>query len=646
MENQSTSPDPKRIFSTNFWRNIAKATFFFLCTFNILSSQSKEALWIDLPLDNIVTTGQYSFSLFDIAAGKYQDNNEFFLDKPCDPCQFKLSFDNKFLSKRYKPIIFEGFSSVIITTGNLNIVDTLKSRNSSAFVFRIPNVERSSTYSIDAYASMGDKVSIYSMHDHEFEEISYLENKQSLETERLISYGFLGLLLMVTVLNMIRFLLTDRKAYLYYSLYALGVLFYFGAAYIPQFIQEYNEHNKVLFDKLRIDIRRIIQPLFYAFYHSFVIHFLETRKKYSGAHKVFCGLVVISYAAFLITSVFLLFNLSEVIIEDIYIYYRLLMAITSLLIILYMFRHYRDPYVLFMVIGGSFLLIGSLMAWIFTVQTKMFLGIAPVQWMIIGTILELIMFSAGLSFKTYKIEEERNAYKDSLIIEMKATDKLRSQQSEILKKEIDKATNQTQFETEQKLSAQYELKVQKLEIEALHAQMNPHFLFNSMSNLKSYILQEKTNEASHYLDDLAKLFRSTLSNLKRTRVTLKDEIEFLMNYVTLENKRLDDKIDFVLEIPEENCIWHGLSNSTKTDKKIWLNIITGDHISIKITDNGTGVKKNGDKFLGSTGREHSTEINRKRLKIIYGENADLKRTTLIENGQISGTEVIITLPLT
>jgi tetratricopeptide (TPR) repeat protein len=130
-------------------------------------------------------------------------------------------------------------------------------------------------------------------------------------------------------------------------------------------------------------------------------------------------------------------------------------------------------------------------------------------------------------------------------------------------------------------------KIAESELKALRSQLNPHFLFNSMNAINSYILENDRLKASEYLAQFAGVMRGILETSRNTTVTLEEELRLLENYIQIEQKRfakpfdyqikIDDNIDtFSTQVPAmllqpfvENAIWHGfLHKPTKGLLKI------------------------------------------------------------------------------
>jgi sensor histidine kinase YesM len=145
----------------------------------------------------------------------------------------------------------------------------------------------------------------------------------------------------------------------------------------------------------------------------------------------------------------------------------------------------------------------------------------------------------------------------------------------------------------------------QLRLRAIQSQLNPHFLFNSLSSIQSLVNTDKKKEANHYLSSFSNLMRGTLKNSDVILVSLSEEIELLKAYISLEQLRfnfdyvinIDSKINTaIIEMPPlllqpiiENAIKHGITHQ-KHNGKIEINIQTEhENIIIKVSDNGKGI---------------------------------------------------------
>ena len=150
----------------------------------------------------------------------------------------------------------------------------------------------------------------------------------------------------------------------------------------------------------------------------------------------------------------------------------------------------------------------------------------------------------------------------------------------------------------------------ELQQKLLRSQMNPHFIFNVMGSIQSYLYKNEAAKAADYLSCFARLSRSVLDYSSQENISLKDEIEMLQNYIELEKARMtfpfeveyifdeEMEIDFI-EIPPmliqpfvENAIKHGFWDLDYPGKLSLCFREKKDHISVEILDNGKGLNTN------------------------------------------------------
>lgn len=214
-------------------------------------------------------------------------------------------------------------------------------------------------------------------------------------------------------------------------------------------------------------------------------------------------------------------------------------------------------------------------------------------------------------------------------------------------------------------------KILKLKQESLQSQMNPHFIFNALNSIKLYIINNEKRQAVYYLNKFAKLIRSILDNSKSKEVTLKDELETMDLYMSIENIRFNNEIEYIQKVTDEtlnletiklpplvlqpfleNAIWHGLS-SKESDKKLFLIVErkTEFFIEIHIKDNGVGRERAMEIKKGKSLKRKSIGVNltEDRLSRFYDEyleNSYIKFVDLKDiQGNPSGTEVVLGIPL-
>ena len=205
-----------------------------------------------------------------------------------------------------------------------------------------------------------------------------------------------------------------------------------------------------------------------------------------------------------------------------------------------------------------------------------------------------------------------------------------------------------------------------LENKALYLQMNPHFIFNSIGAISSFISQNHPKTAIKYLAKFAKLMRNTLENSKRTLISIKDEMAHLENYLLLEQLRFEGQFDFKLNteksinqellIPSmflqpyvENAILHGLI--PKSGKGL-LNIqlaMTDHQLICTIEDNGIGRKqaearKEDSELPHLSSAMHINEKRIQALNKIHRKKMKIEIHDLVDASENpNGTRVVVFL---
>jgi tetratricopeptide (TPR) repeat protein len=246
---------------------------------------------------------------------------------------------------------------------------------------------------------------------------------------------------------------------------------------------------------------------------------------------------------------------------------------------------------------------------------------------------------------------------------------LLKRKNEKLEKEgLQNELNVQQLESDKKQTALHN-KAIELEMQALRAQMNPHFIFNSLNSINRFILQNNRLQASEYLTKFSKLVRMILQNSQCSLISLESELESLGLYLEMEALRFNYHFAYKISVPKdldvemlkvpplilqpyvENAIWHGLMHK---EEKGQLDIEVseeGDHLYFKITDNGIGRKK-ASEIASKSATKHKSmglRITANRIAMIQHSNDEespVKINDLVhDDGTAAGTEVVIKMPV-
>jgi len=211
-------------------------------------------------------------------------------------------------------------------------------------------------------------------------------------------------------------------------------------------------------------------------------------------------------------------------------------------------------------------------------------------------------------------------------------------------------------------------KISEVRMVALKAQMNPHFIFNSINTAQSFVMNDQKERAYEYLSNFARLLRMVLDNSSKVFIPLEDEIAQLKLYIELEETRFINTFSYefnvdpylengIYEIPGmilqpliENAIGHGLINRNDDKGRLTVKLKPdGENIQCTIEDNGVGREKAREiKSMKKINHQSAALPNiNERLKMLQNQTQsiiDIQLVDLFENGSPSGTMVSVVLP--
>ncbi len=205
-----------------------------------------------------------------------------------------------------------------------------------------------------------------------------------------------------------------------------------------------------------------------------------------------------------------------------------------------------------------------------------------------------------------------------------------------------KANNDLNDQKVKRMEEEMRLKnnIREAEMQTLRSQMNPHFIFNTLNSINSYIIENKREVASEYLTTFSKLMRNILDLSKHEIITLEKEISTLKLYMELEALRLENKFDYTIildkkiepelvKIPPliiqpfvENAIWHGLHNK-KENGHIFIRVDEKDKNQLSVTVEDNGIGRKASSLLKKQQLNHKSygiEITMNRLQLLNEHN--------------------------
>lgn len=227
---------------------------------------------------------------------------------------------------------------------------------------------------------------------------------------------------------------------------------------------------------------------------------------------------------------------------------------------------------------------------------------------------------------------------------------------------LQKRNRQRQKKAIEKITT--EKKLAELEMQALKAQINPHFVFNCLNSIKGFIYEKDYTQADRYLDKFSELMRSTIDNSDASVISLEEEIKYLDNYLQLEKLRFDKKFEYrinadsvvdkqnifvpamLLQPYVENAIRHGIRFLENTKGQVTITAAVNNGFLIcTIDDNGIGREK----AAALKSRHHieyqsrGMSISKRRADLYHIEQEIVDKKD--EAGNSLGTAIILRIPI-
>lgn len=421
------------------------------------------------------------------------------------------------------------------------------------------------------------------------------------------TYIFIGIGGIVLLFALSAFITQKRKEYLYYSLYLIFLLLYFGR-------RAFSVHGFVIGGSPVMDytMHMELQVLINLSYVLFARYFLNTSRDYPVLDR-WIKWVASALALFIITDILMIqagqFSIHFTMMNA----QRYFMASFGLLGSIYLLVKRKSVLVYFIVFGSLSYTSGAL-ATLFLVEN---------DYMIAGSAVEIFIFTLGLTYKSLALLRKNSRIRQEVL---------------------------------------------QLEMKALRAQMNPHFIFNSLGSIQYLIRMDRQKKALEYLSNFSRLLRLVLDSSRQGSISVAEEAELLQIYIGLEALRFEHKFSYEvildpqldadnLEIPillvqphVENAIIHGLLPK-KADSHLEVGFYDEpEYIRCTVIDNGIGRQASAE---AKTGRNqghtsHGQSIVSDRLKqmTVKGSQRELVQIVDIETGltERTGTKVVIKIP--
>lgn len=221
--------------------------------------------------------------------------------------------------------------------------------------------------------------------------------------------------------------------------------------------------------------------------------------------------------------------------------------------------------------------------------------------------------------------------------------------------------NEMVYKYQKSLEDQYFMgqELKNAELLALQAQINPHFLYNTLDTINWLVYQNRGKEVSTIVKSLAKFYKMTL-NKGKSIVTIRDEVVQVQSYMNIQNIRFSGKISITFDLNEEimeyaipkitlqpiveNSILHGILEKDETEGNIFVKGDLEDKkICLKVVDDGSGIEEEKCRELLKGGYDsggYGLKNILHRLKIIYGDEAVME----VSSASGYGTQVTVRFP--
>lgn len=494
------------------------------------------------------------------------------------------------------------------------------------------------------------------------------------QTGTTFTFIYISGLIMISFFILVLFISIRRPVYIYYLLYLLFQLIYSLLIFARTPLKFMNV--ALYFPAVGYAIEEGVQFVFIGFYILFILKLLEIKKYDLRLSRVMWWLAWLCFAYAVFNIGYKSFYPDPDISAWIFHISRLIILPINLLLIGWILVKVKHPLIAYFIVGNTFFFVGSVLS-VYVALTGLnknpdsifYFGNSPNTIFQSGLLVEVLCFSFAVAHHVQLIQLEKKRSTASYIQQLKENQRIQEDMNKELDKKVNEKTDELiraysnmEKQREREISFEFSQKIKEMEMLALRAQMNPHFLFNSMNAIKHLIMTRRDKDAIRYLDDFSSLLRGVLQNSKRQWITVEDELEILELYLSLEKGRLGDELNYTISVSDrealsqypipalllqpfvENAIWHGLMPSEKKDKSLTIDFVLDDHLVITIQDNGIGRKK----AANARPRQHKSfglGITQERLALfnhLHGLKVVLQVTDLKKGALAAGTLVTFT----
>jgi len=269
--------------------------------------------------------------------------------------------------------------------------------------------------------------------------------------------------------------------------------------------------------------------------------------------------------------------------------------------------------------------------------------------------------------------KQRNDYKSAFEYLSLHNSFLSKAQNEINQRMLMEISIKYETERKEKETELLRLQATELQLKALRAQMNPHFMYNALNSIQNFITSYEVTSAAQYLAKFAKLMRQSLDYSELQVISLEKEIAFLEDFLYINQKlRFNDMLEYkviidddleddIIGVPPmivqpyvENAIEHGLRTRKQGKVTVSIEPDGDDMLLVSIEDDGIGRNKalamQADGIYGNKHQSRGTGITEERLALLKTADGQQGGVTIIDllddiTGEPKGTRVIIHIPI-
>lgn len=457
-----------------------------------------------------------------------------------------------------------------------------------------------------------------------FDAVGYADFREqqadSYKEEVLVIQVLLGMLLVLLSITIINYTQLPDRSSLYFAGHLLGLILFFALRLETKPFQLSFFHFCPMF-KYYWDVPAMLF-CFYLMYMLFGNMFLSLRERYPLMEKIY-RLGAIGSGVLIVVCIALIAAGNFFIPAAIYtaLYYITLVPLgISFIALARRSRHH--PLIRFFLFGSLSLYLLSIYAFLTNTEPVGFTPlpelVAPYNILVSGVLLHVLFFAAGLSYRNKLVHQEKTKTQEMLIKQLNKNKdlqrKLNVQLEELVKEQTTEILRKKMELEEQRkiqLDVEYSKKLAEIELKAIRAQINPHFIFNCLNSIQLFVMQRDFEHAQKYLSDFSYLIRKTLDFSRRNFISLADEITYLNTYLGLEKMRFEHKMSYEimvdpaiataeLEVPAmllqpyvENAVKHGMNNDDRTAGLLVVSfrLSASDMLECVIEDNGIGIER-------------------------------------------------------